>query len=121
MLGDVRSMAADSRTTGTKGAGRSAASVKAAVGHKVEAMHDKAKEERQEVLNHAQPGALDGNTAGVSWKRLPEQVKQQLIADVQSGKDVALPKDAPAKLKQQAGIEPTPAQRSRSRGMDAGL
>lgn len=121
MLGEVRSMAADSRTTGTKGAGRSAASVKAAVGHKVEAMHDKAKEERQEVLNHAQPGALDGSTAGVSWKRLPEQVKQQLIADVQSGKDVALPKDAPAKLKQQAGIEPTPAQRSRSRGMDAGL
>ncbi|ENG9282468.1 DUF1738 domain-containing protein [Salmonella enterica] len=121
MLGEVRSMAADSRTTGTKGAGRSAASVKAAVSHKVEAMHDKAKEERQEVLNHAQPGALDGSTAGVSWKRLPEQVKQQLIADVQSGKDVALPKDAPAKLKQQAGIEPTPAQRSRSRGMDAGL
>ncbi|EEH6870588.1 DUF1738 domain-containing protein [Salmonella enterica] len=121
MLGEVRSMAADSRTTGTKGAGRSAASVKAAIGHKVEAMHDKAKEERQEVLNHAQPGALDGSTAGVSWKRLPEQVKQQLIADVQSGKDVALPKDAPAKLKQQAGIEPTPAQRSRSRGMDAGL
>lgn len=121
MLGEVRSMAADSKTTGTKGAGRSAASVKAAVGHKVEAMHDKAKEERQEVLNHAQPGALDGSTAGVSWKRLPEQVKQQLIADVQSGKDVALPKDAPAKLKQQAGIEPTPAQRSRSRGMDAGL
>ncbi|ELH0920356.1 DUF1738 domain-containing protein [Salmonella enterica] len=121
MLGEVRSMAADSRTTGTKGAGRSAASAKAAVGHKVEAMHDKAKEERQEVLNHAQPGALDGSTAGVSWKRLPEQAKQQLIADVQSGKDVALPKDAPAKLKQQAGIEPTPAQRSRSRGMDAGL
>ncbi|EJD3042511.1 DUF1738 domain-containing protein [Salmonella enterica] len=121
MLGEVRSMAADSRTTGTKGAGRSAASVKAAVSHKVEAMHDKAKEERQEVLNHAQPGALDGSTAGVSWKRLPEQVKQQLIADVQNGKDVALPKDAPAKLKQQAGIEPTPAQRSRSRGMDAGL
>lgn len=121
MLGEVRSMAADSKTTGTKGAARSAASVKAAVGHKVEAMHDKAKEERQEVLNHAQPGALDGSTAGVSWKRLPEQVKQQLIADVQSGKDVALPKDAPAKLKQQAGIEPTPAQRSRSRGMDAGL
>lgn len=121
MLGEVRSMAADSKTTGTKGASRSAASVKAAVGHKVESMQDKAKEERQEVLNHAQPGALDGSTAGVSWKRLPEQVKQQLIADVQSGKDVALPKDAPAKLKQQAGIEPTPAQRSRSRGMDAGL
>lgn len=121
MLGEVRSMAAESRTSGTKGAGRSAASVKAGISHKVEAMHDKANEERQEVLNHAQPGALDGSTAGVSWKKLPEQVKQQLIADVQSGKDVALPKDAPAKLKQQAGIEPTPAQRSRSRGMDAGL
>nr|AGH89379.1 putative DNA primase TraC [uncultured bacterium] len=117
MLGEVRSMAADSKTTGTKGAGRSAASVKAAVSHKVEAMHDKAKEERQEVLNHAQTDS----TAGVSWKRLPEQVKQQMIADVQSGKEVALPKDAPAKLKQQAGIEPTPAQRPRSRGMDAGL
>ncbi len=117
MLDEVRSMAAESKTTGTKGAGRSAASVSAAVGNKVEAMHDKAKEERQEVLNHAQPDS----TAGVSWKRLPEQVKQQMIADVQSGKEVALPKDAPAKLKQQAGIEPTPAQRSRSRGMDAGL
>ena len=121
MLGEVRSMAAESRTSGTKGAGRSAASVKAGISHKVEAMHDKANEERQDVMNHAQPGALDGSTAGVSWKKLPEQVKQQLIADVQSGKDVALPKDAPAKLKQQAGIEPTPAQRSRSRGMDAGL
>lgn len=118
MLGEVRSMAAESRTSGTKGASRSAASVKAGVSHKVEAMQDKAKEERQEVLNHAQP---DSSTAGVSWKKLPEQVKQQLIADVQSGKDVALPKDAPAKLKQQAGIEPTPAQRSRGRGMDAGL
>ena len=120
MLGDVRNMAADNRS-GTKGAGRSAASVKSGISHKVEAMQDKAKEERQDVLNHAQPGALDGSTAGVSWKKLPEQVKQQLIADVQSGKDVALPKDAPTKLKQQAGIEPTPAQRSRSRGMDAGL
>ena len=121
MLGRVRSIAANSRTTGTKGAGRSAASIKAAVGQKVEAMHDKTKEERQEVLNHAQHGALNGSTAGVSWKRLPEQVKQQMIADVQSGKDVALPKDAPAKLKQQASIEPAPAQRSRSRGIDAGL
>ncbi|EMF7039447.1 DUF1738 domain-containing protein [Salmonella enterica] len=120
MLGEVRNMAADNRS-GTKGAGRSAASAKSGISHKVEAMQDKAKEERQDVLNHAQPGALDGSTAGVSWKKLPEQVKQQLIADVQSGKDVALPKDAPAKLKQQAGIEPTPAQRSRSRGMDAGL
>lgn len=120
MLGEVRNMAADNRS-GTKGAGRSAASAKSGINHKVEAMQDKAKEERQDVLNHAQPGALDGSTAGVSWKKLPEQVKQQLIADVQSGKDVALPKDAPAKLKQQAGIEPTPAQRSRSRGMDAGL
>lgn len=121
MLGEVRSMAADSKAGGTKGAGRSASSAGAGIAHKVEAMHDKAKDERQDVLNHAQPGALDGSTAGVSWKRLPEQVKQQLIADVQSGKDVQLPKDAPAKLKQQAGIEPTPAQRSRSRGMDAGL
>lgn len=121
MLGEVRSMAADSKAGGTKGAGRSASSASAGIAHKVEAMHDKAKDERQDVLNHAQPGALDGSTAGVSWKRLPEQVKQQLIADVQSGKNVQLPKDAPAKLKQQAGIEPTPAQRSRSRGMDAGL
>lgn len=121
MLGEVRSMAADAKTGGTKGAGRSAASVSAGISHKVEAMQDRAKDERQDVLNHAQPGALDGSTAGVSWKRLPEQVKQQLIADVQNGKDVALPKDAPAKLKQQAGIEPTPAQRSRSRGIDAGI
>lgn len=120
-LGEVRSMAADGMSGGTKGAGRSASSIKAGISHKVEAMHDRANEERQDVLNHAQPGALDGSTAGVSWKKLPEQVKQQLIADVQSGKDVALPKDAPTKLKQQAGIEPTPAQRSRSRGMDAGL
>lgn len=119
-LGEVRSMAADGMSGGTKGAGRTASSVKAGISHKVEAMHDRANEERQDVLNHAQPGALDGSTAGVSWKKLPEQVKQQLIADVQSGKDVALPKDAPTKLKQQAGIEPTPA-RSRSRGMDAGL
>lgn len=120
-LGEVRSMAADGMSGGPKGAGRSAASVKAGISHKVEAMHDRANEERQDVLNHAQPGALDGSTAGVSWKKLPEQVKQQLIADVQSGKDVTLPKDAPTKLKQQAGIEPTPAQRSRSRGTDAGL
>ncbi|WP_240164728.1 zincin-like metallopeptidase domain-containing protein, partial [Pantoea sp. Ap-967] len=80
MLGEVRSMAAETRSSGTKGAGRSAASVKAGISHKVEAMHDKANEERQDVMNHAQPGALDGSTAGVSWKKLPEQVKQQLIA-----------------------------------------
>lgn len=120
-LGEVRSMSADNLVGSTKGAARAAASKAAGVAHKVAAMHDQASEERQEVMNHGHHGALDGATAGVSWNRLPEQAKQAMIEDVKNGKDVALPKDAPAKLKQQAGIEPTPAQRTRSRGMDAGL
>lgn len=120
-LSEVRSMAADGVTGNTKGATRSAAAVKAGIDRKTEAMHDRAKEEREEVLNHGQTGPLDGVTAGVSWKKLPEQAKQALIEDVKNGKDVTLPKDAPAKLKQMAGLEPTPAPRSRSRGIDAGL
>lgn len=120
-LSEVRSMAADGVTGNTKGATRSAAAVKAGIDRKTEAMHDRAKEEREEVLNHGQTGPLDGVNAGVSWKKLPEQAKQALIEDVKNGKDVTLPKDAPAKLKQMAGLEPTPAPRSRSRGIDAGL
>lgn len=120
-LSEVRSMAADGLTGNTKGATRSAAAVKAGIDRKTEAMHDRAKEEREEVLNHGQTGPLDGVNAGVSWKKLPEQAKQALIEDVKNGKDVTLPKDAPAKLKQMAGLEPTPAPRSRSRGIDAGL
>ncbi|MCF3262337.1 zincin-like metallopeptidase domain-containing protein [Escherichia coli] len=120
-LSEVRSMAADGVTGNTKGATRSAAAVKAGIDRKTEAMHDRAKEEREEVLNHGQTGPLDGVNAGVSWKKLPEQAKQALSEDVKNGKDVTLPKDAPAKLKQMAGLEPTPAPRSRSRGIDAGL
>ncbi|HFK4470566.1 TPA: zincin-like metallopeptidase domain-containing protein [Escherichia coli] len=120
-LSEVRSMAADGVTGNTKGATRSAAAVKAGIDRKTEAMHDRTKEEREEVLNHGQTGPLDGVNAGVSWKKLPEQAKQALIEDVKNGKDVTLPKDAPAKLKQMAGLEPTPAPRSRSRGIDAGL
>ncbi len=93
-LSEVRSMAADGVTGNTKGATRSAAAVKAGIDRKTEAMHDRAKEEREEVLNHGQTGPLDGVNAGVSWKKLPEQAKQALIEDVKNGKDVTLPKDA---------------------------
>jgi hypothetical protein len=79
-------------------------------------MHDKASDEREHVLNHAAQGA-DG--AAVSWKKLAEPAKQALIEAVQAGREVSLPKDAPAKLKQMAGHEPTP--KTRSRGMGAEL
>ena len=120
-LSEVRSMAADGVTGNTKGAARSVAAVKAGIDRKTEEMHDRAKEEREEVLNHGQTGTFDGVTAGVSWRRLPEQAKQALIEDVKKGKDVTLPKDAPTRLKQMAGLEPTPAPRSRRRGIDAGF
>ncbi|HGC8067035.1 TPA: zincin-like metallopeptidase domain-containing protein [Yersinia enterocolitica] len=114
-LGEVRSMAADGVTGNGKGT-RSPAAVKAGIDRKTEAMHDQAKDEREHVLNHAAQGA-DG--AAVSWKKLPEQAKQAMIAAVKEGREVTLPKDAPAKLKQMAGHEPAP--KSRSRGIDAGL
>lgn len=120
-LSEVNSMAADGLTGNAKGAARSVAVVKAGLDRKTEAMHDQAKEEREEVLNHGQTRPLDGVTADVSWKKLPEQTKQALIADVKNGKTVTLPKDAPTKLKQMAGIEPIPAPRVRSRGIDASL
>ncbi|MDX7643852.1 zincin-like metallopeptidase domain-containing protein [Aeromonas caviae] len=120
-LSEVRSMAADGVIGGTKGAPRSAAAVKAGVDRKTAAMHDRAKEEREEVLNHGQTKPLDGVGAGVSWRKLPEQAKQALIADVKNGKDVTLPKDAPAKLKQLAGLEPTATSRPRSRGLEADI
>ncbi|EKP0318728.1 DUF1738 domain-containing protein [Aeromonas veronii] len=118
-LSEVRSMAADGVIGSTKGAPRSAAVVKAGVDRKTAAMHDRAKEEREEVLNHGQTKPLDGAAAGVSWRKLPEQAKQALIEDVKSGKDVTLPKDAPAKLKQLAGLEPAATQRTRRRGLEA--
>lgn len=118
-LSDVRSMAADGMTGNTKGAKRSVAAVKAGIDHKTEAMRDRANEEREELLNHGQTGPLGGVTAGGTWKKLSEQAKQALIEDVKNGKDVSLPKDAPAKLKQMAGLESTPLPRSRSRGIDA--
>lgn len=113
-LGEVRSMAADGVTGNDKGT-RSPAAVKAGISRKTEAMHDKANDEREHVLNH--PQGADGAT--VSWKKLPEQTKQAMIEAVKSGREVTLPKDAPAKLKQMAGHEPTP--RPRSRGMGAEL
>ncbi|EJD3148798.1 toprim domain-containing protein [Salmonella enterica] len=116
-LSEVRSMAADGVTGNGKGT-RSPAAVKAGIDRKTEAMHDKAKDERQDVLNHAQHGPLDGAT-GLSWKKLPEPAKQAMIEAVKSGREVTLPKDAPAKLKKMAGHEPAP--RPRSRGMDADL
>lgn len=120
-LSEVRSMAADGVIGSTKGAPRSAAAVKAGIDRKTAAMQDRAKEEREEVLNHGQATPLDGVGAGVSWRKLPEQAKQALIEDVKNGKDVTLPKDAPAKLKQLAGLEPTTAPRSRSRGVEADM
>lgn len=119
-LSEVRSMAADGMTGNTKRAIRSAAVVKAGINHKTEAMHDRAQEEREEVLNHGQTGPLDGVASGASWRKLPEQAKQALIDDVKNGKGVTLPKDATAKI-QEAGLEPTPAPRSRSRGIYAGI
>lgn len=113
-LGEVRSMAADGVTGNDKGT-RSPAAVKAGISRKTEAMHDKANDEREHVLNH--PQGADG--AAVSWKKLPEQTKQAMIEAVKSGREVTLPKDAPTKLKQMAGHEPTP--RPRSRGMGAEL
>jgi phage/plasmid primase-like uncharacterized protein len=113
-LGEVRSMAADGVTGNDKGT-RSPAAVKAGISRKTEAMHDKANDEREHVLNH--PQGADG--AAVSWKKLPEQTKQAMIEAVKSGREVTLPKDAPAKLKQMAGHEPAP--RPRSRGMGAEL
>lgn len=114
-LGEVRSMAADGVTGKGKGTG-SAAAVKAGISRKTEAMHDKASDEREHVLNHAAQGA-DG--AAVSWKKLPEPAKKALIEAVEAGREVSLPKDAPAKLKQMAGHEPTP--KTRNRGMGAEL
>lgn len=113
-LGEVRSMAADGVAGNEKGA-RSPAAVKAGISRKTEAMHDKATDEREHVLNH--PQGADG--AAVSWKKLPEPEKQAMIEAVKAGREVTLPKDAPAKLKQMAGHEPAP--RSRSRGMGAEL
>lgn len=120
-LSEVRSMAADGVIGSTKGAPRSAAAVKAGIDRKTAAMQDRAKEEREEVLNHGQATPLDGVGAGVSWRKLPEQAKQALIEDVKNGKDVTLPKDAPAKIKQLAGLEPTTAPRSRRRGLEADM
>lgn len=114
-LGEVRSMAADGVTGNAKGT-RSPAAVKAGISRKTEAMHDKASDEREHVLNHPAQAA-DG--AAVSWKKLPEPAKKALIEAVEAGREVTLPKDAPAKLKQMAGHEPAP--RSRSRGMGAEL
>lgn len=112
-LGEVRSMAADGLTGNDKGT-RSPASVKAGISRKTEAMHDKANDEREHVLNH--PQGADG--AAVSWKKLPEPAKQAMIEAVKSGREVTLPKDAPAKLKQMAGHEPTPRNRSRGAGAE---
>lgn len=113
-LGEVRSMAADGVTGNAKGT-RSPAAVKAGISRKTEAMHDKASDEREHVLNHAAQGA-DGSA--VSWKKLPEPAKKALIEAVQAGREVSLPKDAPAKLKQMAGHEPTPRQRNRGMGAE---
>lgn len=114
-LGEVRSMAADGVTGKGKGTG-SAAAIKAGLSRKTEAMHDKASDEREHVLNHPAQAA-DG--AAVSWKKLTEPAKKALIEAVEAGREVSLPKDAPAKLKQMAGHEPTP--KTRSRGMGAEL
>jgi antirestriction protein ArdC/phage/plasmid primase-like uncharacterized protein len=114
-LGEVRSMAADGVTGNAKGT-RSPAAVKAGISRKTEAMHDKASDEREHVLNHPAQAA-DGSA--VSWKKLPEPAKKALIEAVEAGREVSLPKDAPAKLKQMAGHEPTP--KTRSRGMGAEL
>lgn len=116
-LSEVRSMAADGLTgnaTGNAKGTRSPAAVKAGISRKTEAMHDKANEEREQVLNH--PQGADG--AAVSWKKLPEPAKQAMIEAVKSGREVTLPKDAPAKLKQMAGHEPTPRSRSRGAGVE---
>lgn len=112
-LSEVRSMAADGLTGNAKGM-RSPAAVKAGISRKTEAMHDKANEEREQVLNH--PQGADG--AAVSWKKLPEPAKQAMIEAVKAGREVTLPKDAPAKLKQMAGHEPTPRTRSRGAGAE---
>jgi putative DNA primase/helicase len=116
-LTEVRSMAADGLTGNAKGNVKGAAAsaaVKAGISRKTEAMHDKANEEREQVLNH--PQGADG--AAVSWKKLPEQAKQTMIEAVKAGKEVTLPKDAPAQLKKMAGQEPAPRSRSRGLGIE---
>lgn len=113
-LSEVRSMATDGLTA-AKGAKISQNT--AAITHKTAALQQQVSEERQEVLHHTQPGPLDGNVP--AWKTMPDQAKQAMIDAVKEGKEVQLPKDAPAKLKQMAGQEPAP--RPRGRGFDAGL
>jgi len=114
-LGEVRSMAADAVAGNEKGT-RSAGAVNAGIARKTEAMQDKAKDEREQVLNHSAQGA---DASAVSWKKLPEQAKQAMIEAVKSGREVTLPKDAPAQLKKMAGHEPAP--KARNRGMGAEL
>ncbi|MDE1475891.1 zincin-like metallopeptidase domain-containing protein [Xenorhabdus bovienii] len=116
-LSTVRSMAADGLTGNVKEA-RSPVAVKAGIDRKIEAMHDKAKDERQDVLNHA---VSDGTSmgGGSSWKTLSAPAKQAMIEAVKSGRDVSLPKDAPAKLKKMSGNQVM--LRSRRRGLDESL
>ncbi|MDE9463082.1 zincin-like metallopeptidase domain-containing protein [Xenorhabdus bovienii] len=116
-LSTVRSMAADGLTGNVKEA-RSPVAVKAGIDRKTEAMHDKAKDERQDVLNHA---VSDGTSMGVgsSWKTLSAPAKQAMIEAVKSGRDVSLPKDAPAKLKKMSVNKVM--LRSRRRGLDESL
>lgn len=118
-LGEVRSMAADGLTGNDKGT-RSPSAVKAGIDRKTAAMQDKAKDERQDVLNHVQPGLLDGS-AEVSWKKLSPALRQAKEEAVKAGRRVSLPKDAPAALRKAAGLEVATRSRSRGRGVDAGL
>lgn len=117
VLSEVRGMAIDGLISNAKGA-RALAAVKAGIDHKIETMHDRAKEEREEVLNHGLTGPLDSGQGEVSWGKLPDEAKQAIVEDVKNGKEVVLPKDAPARLRQMAGYEPAPATRARSRGID---
>ncbi|CDG90616.1 zincin-like metallopeptidase domain-containing protein [Xenorhabdus bovienii] len=117
-LSNVRSMAADGLVGNAKGT-RSPVAVKAGIDRKTEAMHDKVKDERQDVLNHAVSDGTKTVTTGVSWKTLSTPVKQAMIEAVKSGREVSLPKDAPDKLKKMSGNKVMA--RSRRRGLDESL
>lgn len=117
-LSAVRGMAADGMLGNDKGA-RAVAAVKAGMDRKTGAMHDQVKVERQEVQNGGQSGRSgQEESAEVSWKKLPLDVRQTKEDLVRSGQAVSLPKDAPAALRKAAGLDVKPG---RSRGYDAGL
>lgn len=110
---EIKSKVADG-LVGDPKATRSQSATLAGVERSAAKMKETEKQERETVLHHA-----DDTATEVSWKNLPKEVRQAKEQAVREGRDVALPNDAPAKLRKLAGLE-TPKPR-RSAGLDAGL